>query len=211
MLENESGALVDFGPFAADYDKWYETPDGSLHNRFQKELVSGLLPPARHGEKLLDVGCGTGHWSRFFSSLGYEVTGIDNSADMIAVARSNVCEGCEFELSDAEHIPYPEDSFDVVATMATLEFLARPRKALDEMARCLRPQGRLMIGTLNRLAPLNRERLASGKQPYASAHMFSTRELLVLLVRYGIVKLRTSAEGADKAEDGAFIVAEVRT
>jgi 2-polyprenyl-3-methyl-5-hydroxy-6-metoxy-1,4-benzoquinol methylase len=47
-----------------------------------------LLPAAAPGKKLLDVGCGTGHWSAYFARRGFDVTGVDIAPDMIEVART---------------------------------------------------------------------------------------------------------------------------
>ncbi len=207
MVDDES---FDFGPVAKEYDHWYETPVGRRHDRFQKALAREFLPPVKPGERLLDAGCGTGHWSRFFASLGFSVIGIDISPEMVAMARSHACERCSFEVANAENMPFGDDAFEIVAAMATLEFIPRPEKALEEMKRCLKPGGRIIIGTLNRLDPLNRSRVDQGDEPYASANMFSTNELRVLLVRHGSIWMRTSAERAKDSKEGAFIVAEVR-
>jgi ubiquinone/menaquinone biosynthesis C-methylase UbiE len=200
----------DFAPLAEEYDQWYETPSGQRHDRFQKALVREFIPAAKRGDWLLDVGCGTGHWSCFFASLGFSVVGIDVSSEMIAKARSHGWERCNFEVADAEKIPFSDGAFEYVAAMATLEFIPRPEKALEEMKRCLKPGGRIIIGTLNRLDPLNRRRVDQGEEPYASANMFSTKELRALLVRHGSIWVRTSAERAKEGEEGAFIVAELR-
>jgi ubiquinone/menaquinone biosynthesis C-methylase UbiE len=200
----------DFGPTANEYDRWYETPVGQRHDRFQKALVREFLPAAKPGERLLDVGCGTGHWSCFFASLGFSVVGIDTSSEMVAMARSHAWERCGFEVANAEKMPFGDGAFEIVAAMATLEFIPHPGKALEEMKRCLKSGGRIIIGTLNRLDPLNRRRIGQGDEPYASANMFSTKELRALLVRHGSIWVRTSAERAKDSQEGAFIVAEVR-
>jgi hypothetical protein len=78
------------------------------------------------------------------------------------------------------------------------------------MKRCLKPGGQIIIGTLNRLAPLNHRRIEHGDEPYVSARMYSTKELRALLTRYGNIQVLTSAERAKYDEEGAFIVAKVK-
>lgn len=220
--------LFDFGPMAHRYDSWYSTTLGQLHDRVQKQDVRCLLRPAKPHERLLDMGCGTGHWSVFFGSLGYEVQGIDISPEMVAVARA-VVPDCAFDVADACNLPFEGGAFDVAASMALLEFVSDPEAVIREMARCTQSGGTLLIGTLNRLAPFNQHRLSKGHQPYYSAHMFTPRELRKMLQPHGKVRMSAStvAHRAKRPPSvkaspqrvtppprslrGAFIVATVRT
>ncbi|NLX60326.1 MAG: class I SAM-dependent methyltransferase [Phycisphaerae bacterium] len=216
-------SLFPFGSMAARYDQWYATPDGQAHDRVQKSDVRLFLGRAAGSQRLLDVGCGTGHWCLFFAEMGYQVTGIDVATEMIQAARQHV-PGGSFEVADAADLPFEDKTFDVVAAMAMLEFVPDPRAALREMARCAKPGGRLLIGTLNRHAPLNQERLATGRQPYASARLFSPEPLRVMLAPLGRIRMvastldqQASAAPSDEATtasvgtlDGALLVAEVR-
>ena len=185
-------SLFDFGPMAHEYERWYGTPTGQAHDRVQKEDVLSLLRPAQRGDRLLDVGCGTGHWSRFFASLGYAVTGVDISREMIRVARSRPAPGCVFEPADACALPFAGGSFDVVAAMAVLAFVSDVPSMLHEMFRCVKRHGSVLIGALNRLAPINRHRLATGREPYASGRLLSPWELRDLLQRFGPVRRAAS-------------------
>jgi len=219
--------LFNFGPLALEYDRWYDTPAGQAHDRVQKDDVRRLLRPASAGQALLDIGSGTGHWSAFFAEMGYRVTGIDVAPEMIEVARSAIPD-CTFQVADAHDLPFDDGTFDVVAAMATLEFLPDPVAAIREMTRCARPGGFLLIGTLNRLAPLNHHRISRGKQPYSSAHLLSPAELQSLLAPWGRVSMVASSPRRHERRpllpkrilgriaahprklDGPFIVAEVR-
>jgi SAM-dependent methyltransferase len=226
-MTHHAGSLFDFGPMAREYDRWYDTPAGQAHDRVQKDDVRRLLRPALAGQTLLDVGCGTGHWSAFFAEMGYRVTGIDVAPSMIDVARSAVPE-CTFQVADAHQLPFDDDAFDVVASMATLEFLPDQATAIRGMARCTKEHGHLLVGTLNRLAPLNQHRISKGKPPYSSAHLLSPDELRSLLTPLGRVRMVASSPpghghrpplpkrvvgriaGLRSKLSGPFIVAEVR-
>jgi ubiquinone/menaquinone biosynthesis C-methylase UbiE len=221
-------SLFDFGPMAHEYDRWYGTLTGQAHDRVQKEDAMTLLRPAQRGDRLLDVGCGTGHWSRFFASLGYAVIGVDISQEMIHLARSHPATGCVFELADACALPFAGGCFDVVAAMAVVAFVSDVPSMLNEMFRCVKRHGSVLIGALNRRAPLNRHRLATGRQPYASGRLLDPEELRHLLQRFGPVRMVASCiPSSDQGRRpgrrsghrmvpgrrslrGPFIVAEVR-
>jgi len=178
------GSRFDFGPMAPDYEAWYETPRGRGFDRIQKRDVRALLPRPRPGARLLEIGCGTGHWSRFFAAAGYCVTAVDVSPEMITAAREHGDTRCRFEVADACNLPFPDGAFDVSAAVATLEFVRDRHAAVAEMLRCTRAGGTVIIGALNRLAPINRRRLAEGKQPYASGKLQTPRKLRELLAEF---------------------------
>jgi len=226
-MTHHVGSLFDFGPMAHEYDRWYDTPAGQTHDRVQKDDVRRLLRPASSGQTLLDVGCGTGHWSAFFAEMGYTVTGVDVAPAMIEEARSAVPQ-CTFQVADVHELPFDDGAFDVVASMATLEFLPDQAAAIGEMARCTKEHGQLLLGTLNRLAPLNQHRIAKSKPPYSAAHLLSPNELRSLLAPLGRIRMVGSSPpghghrlplpkrvagrlaGLRGNADGPFIVAEVR-
>jgi len=194
QLTDKTHSLFDFGGLASDYDSWYDTAVGQMYDEVEKSAVLKVLPPAQPGGRLLEVGCGTGHWSRFFASLGFGVVGIDISPEMIEVARARDLVHCRFEVADACQLPLDDASFEVVAAVATLEFVSDIEGAVEEMFRCVKPDGSVIVGTLNRLAPINRDRVRGGKEPYASAHLLSPAELRALLAPYGRVRMHLSVE-----------------
>ncbi|MFC1509233.1 class I SAM-dependent DNA methyltransferase [Candidatus Omnitrophota bacterium] len=88
-------------PLAENYDRWYNTAEGAMNDRLEKQAVSELLFKNTNGEKLLDVGCGTGHWSQFFGEQGFTVTGVDISPEMIRVAEGKNINRASFKIADA--------------------------------------------------------------------------------------------------------------
>ena len=190
--------LVDFGPLAECYDFWYMTHEGMAHDLSQKldalhffhHIEKGRrLLHIEKGKRLLDVGCGTGHWSRFFATLGFTVTGIDNCPEMIEVAERRRFGTLQFQIGEGYALPFQEHTFDVVTAITVLEFLGAPAIALKEMVRCLKPRGRLFVGTLNRSAPLNQQRLAERREPYISGHLYTPTEFHDLLRPFGRVQM----------------------
>src|SRR4051794_6777546 len=96
----------------------------------------------------LDVGSGTGFLALELAARGHRATGIDFAPAMVATAREKAAAqglGAHFDEGDAEHLPYPNGSFDLVLSRHVLWTLPHPEAALDEWLRVLRPGGRLVI------------------------------------------------------------------
>jgi len=119
--------------------------------------VFGALA-ARAGEHVLDVGCGTGGGVRAMASsvpgVG-RVVGLDLSETMIAEARERTLKSeaaaapVEFVLGDAHAMPFPDGTFDAAYSTRVFEIIGDPRRVLSEMARVLRPGGRLAVNGLD--------------------------------------------------------------
>jgi len=191
---NESKASrFDFGLIADSYDSWYAGKRGAMYDRLEKKAIIRYLPPNAKGEKLLDIGCGTGHWSQFFSEYGFEVTGVDVSEEMIDIAKSKNISGASFQVADGHSLPFADDTFDVTAAITTLEFARDAKAIVREMVRCTRkPAGQLLIGTLNVLARLNRNRKQKPESAYAKAQLFSPTQLKLLLEPFGQLTMVTA-------------------
>ncbi len=176
----------DFDAAADAYDQWYETVEGAMYDRLEKKAISKYLRQNAQGRKLLEVGCGTGHWSRFFSDCGFEVTGVDISERMIKIAQGKNIASVSFQIADGHSLPFADNSFDVTAAITILEFAGNAELVLQEMARCTRKSsGQLLIGALNALAPLNRNRQQNPESLYAKARLFSPRQIKKLLQLHG--------------------------
>ncbi|AKB22536.1 Phosphatidylethanolamine N-methyltransferase [Methanosarcina sp. WH1] len=107
--------------------------------RWRTEILSGL------SGKVLEVGVGTGRNLKYYPA-GCFLTGIDNSAGMLEKAREKAggMQNITLLLMDAEHLEFPDNSFDYVVTTFVLCTIPDPLKALEEMRRVLKPSGELM-------------------------------------------------------------------
>jgi SAM-dependent methyltransferase len=101
-----------------------------------------VLLAAQPGEKILDIGCGTGHMAAKIAESGALVTGVDRSPEMIRQARASYS-GIRFEVGDATQIPL-EEHFDAVFSNATLHWIKEPERVVTEVSRLLRPGGRFV-------------------------------------------------------------------
>ena len=99
------------------------------------------------GDRVLDVGCGTGADALALARIvapGGEVVGVDASAGVLAAARrAAAAAGCpaRFELADAGALPFPDDAFDACRCDRTVQHLPDPSAAVNELARVTRPGG----------------------------------------------------------------------
>jgi SAM-dependent methyltransferase len=125
----------------------------------------------------LDIGCGTGHFTRWLAAQGLEVSGLDLSAAMLAEARK--LNGLTYVVGDALKLPFPDSAFDMTVSVTTLEFVTDPLRALIEAFRVARHG--LILGVLNRWSLLARRYRASGKPLWQSARFFSPFELSALV------------------------------
>ena len=183
----------DFSALAEEYDFWYLSRKGVLYDRFEKTAVLKYLHAQSKNKTLLDVGCGTGHWSEFFSECGFTVTGVDVSQRMVGVARSKSNCDITYFVADAHRLPFPDGTFDVTAAITTLEFTRNPAGVIREMVRCTRkPGGRILIGVLNCCAGINRRRRNKGIQPYVDAWLLSPHQLRNMLEPYGKPEITTA-------------------
>ena len=106
----------------------------------------------RRGQRVLDVGSGTGYFARLIAQTvgpGGLVLGVDPSESMIAYARRKAvgAVNCEFQVGTAQALPVPADHFDVVTTSLVMHHLPEGLRlsAMREMWRVLRPGGRLLV------------------------------------------------------------------
>ena len=100
--------------------------------------------PIEPGDRGLEVGCGPGLLTRQLHERGVAMTGLDRSSAMVARARNNVPE-CTFIEGDALALPLQDDAVDVAIAASVVNVVPEPQKLVSEMARVVRPGGRLSV------------------------------------------------------------------
>ncbi|MBV7505259.1 methyltransferase domain-containing protein [Bacillus sp. sid0103] len=109
-------------------------------SQFGGDLVELLSP--RAGERILDLGCGTGDLAYKLHHQGVDVMGIDKSENMVQQAQ-NKYPGLTFQVEDAVNMTYINE-FDAVFSNATLHWVKPPQKALQSIHDALKPGGRFV-------------------------------------------------------------------
>ena len=105
------------------------------------------------GARLLDVGCGGGILAEEFARDGFDVTGIDPAPESIATAREHAAASglaIAYEVGSAEHLPFADGAFGLVACCDVLEHVENAEQAVSEVARVLKPGGVFFYDTINR-------------------------------------------------------------
>ncbi len=207
-----------FDAMADAYDElepWYEHLYAVLHAILRREI--GVAPAA--GGRALDAGCGTGFQATLLAELGWRSHGVDIAGGLLTVARRRLSDTALVR-GTVEALPYADACFDVVVCCgSTLSFVDDPEHALAEIARVLRPGGRVLLDCEHRPSldlawslasalvgdPLGygvtageawRAMLAHGDvrvfyPGYGPLRLFGRRELHTKLVATGLVPVRT--------------------
>lgn len=131
---------------SGDWSRLYSVSDGnSYHFQVRRARVMQLFPEELG--RVLDVGMGPGIMAEPVTARGGTFEGVDLSPKMVREAseRYGHLEGVSFREGDVESIEADDESYDLVLAVAVLEYLKTPQRALAEIARVLKPEGRCII------------------------------------------------------------------
>ena len=125
---------------------WYDSLLTSKDSFQNKVILPNLLRlmEIKSGEKILDVGCGTGFFAAEFSKAGAKVSGIDVGEELLVIARKNAPKA-EFKSASAEALPFGNEIFDKVVFVLALQNMADMKKAVSEAARTLKSGGKIFL------------------------------------------------------------------
>jgi SAM-dependent methyltransferase len=107
---------------------------------------------------VLEVGCGAGVDLARFAKGGAQVTGVDLAPSAIELARANFTQqglSGRFEVADGEHLPFTDNTFDLVYAHGVVQYTANPQLLIDECRRVLKPGGAAIFQVYNRISWLN--------------------------------------------------------
>ena len=138
LSERRRHARALFAPLGPTYDRVGATLSFGQDPRWRRFLVSRL--PADRGH-VLDVATGTGLVAEALVARGFHVTGLDQSAEMLALARKRFGDRVELVEASAAALPFPAASFDHLTFTYLLRYVDDPAATMHELARVVRPGG----------------------------------------------------------------------
>jgi len=154
------------------YNDWYQSKYGAWLGQLEYSALKHLIQTSNNAT-ILDVGCGTGYFSRRFSADGLNVTGIDPEPGMIKFAIT-LNSDVRYILGNALALPYRNNEFDYCSAITSFCFIDEPHKALSEMWRVSKKG--LVLGLLNRHSLLYLQK--SGRGSYAEARWDSIGDVI---------------------------------
>lgn len=192
--------IQDYNLIAKDFARTREKPWPEIKFLFDDYLIPG--------ERVLDLGCGNGRFFEFFRGKNIDYFGVDSSESLIAIAKNKYPEA-RFQVVDALNLPFPNDYFDKVYSIAVLHHIPSDElrsQFLREAKRVLKPGGFFIITcwkfyrpkelflifkfTILKILGLSRLDFGDIFEPWGKKikryyHCFSKKELMALAKKAG--------------------------
>lgn len=138
-----------FNDDATNYDSWYESDEGKFVLTEENNLLEEILKNV-DVDFALDAGCGTGEHTRILSKHAKSIIGIDISENMLQEAKKKSIQNTSFIEGNILDSHFADNQFDLIISLAMFEFIDDKDKLMDELYRILKPQGLLVIGTIQK-------------------------------------------------------------
>lgn len=145
------GVIEGYNKWASKYDR-DSNPLIVLEERVTLEFIGNI-----QGQRVLDLGCGTGRYCVLLTERGAKVVGIDPSHGMLEQAKRKVTPICQFELcyGTMEKMSFPSEHFDLVVSALTLGHLPKLEPALGEAVRVLKKGGQVVMSDVHPYWPVS--------------------------------------------------------
>ncbi|MEJ2306104.1 MAG: methyltransferase domain-containing protein [candidate division WOR-3 bacterium] len=140
------------------FKDWSDEYDNTLGKVDRHDKLLDLVVDSsriRDGQKVLDIGCGTGLLSlKFLEKADCIIYGIDNSSEMFEIFKEkikklNLADKISLGLEDAENIDFRDEEFDIIASTVTLHHVKEKYPVIKKIYKLLKPGGRLLIGDID--------------------------------------------------------------
>ena len=184
------------------YERWWRPAWGrvllGVGPAGERRIATSLLA-LRSGDRVLDVACGPGNFSRHFAAVVAPegvCVGLDASATMLQRAvQDTPGEEVAYVRGDAMALPFRDESFDAVCCFAALNLIPDPEATLGEIARVLAPGGRVALLTSSTVGPPPLPTLERLAGRLGGMHVFSAGEIVEDLRRRGLHDVRRRGGG----------------
>jgi SAM-dependent methyltransferase len=176
-------------------------PGAEQEHRIVLEMLS--ISP---GDRVLDVACGPGNFTRDFAQAAGDglVVGIDASSTMLDVAvRDTDAANIAYVRGDACDQPFRDAGFDAVCCFAALYLIEEPIRALEEIVRVLAPGGRVALLSSCSRGPLPAPAVAAVVRSLSGVRMFGREELTGALSAGGLVDVEQRVTGLAQFVSGS--------
>ena len=172
--------ITPFERYLHEYEVWFDH-----HPHIYQAEIRALKRMALENGPSLEIGVGSG---RFAAPLGVTF-GVDPSSRMASLAHNR---GIHVALGVAEHLPFVSNAFRWNLIVTTICFVDDARATLREAHRVLQPDGKLVIGLVDRESPIGQEYLAHQRENvfYREATFYSAEEIHTMLVESGFQHIR---------------------
>jgi 2-polyprenyl-3-methyl-5-hydroxy-6-metoxy-1,4-benzoquinol methylase len=160
------------------------------------------------GKQILDLGCGPGLMSKYYSDHGYEVTGLDFSANMIAAAAKQ-CPACHFLTKNVLDLDSTDGKFDGIVSLHLIQFLERDQiiEMFRKVSAALNNDGRFMLVFTNTCFPKTGCNVnSSGKTEYWTR--WALEDIAPLFVKGGLELVKFEQPKLANGEEPFFFIAK---
>ena len=148
MRVTESEVRRSYDRIAKKYHEGRKTGWKMVYNEFNEVPATLSLLEKIKGKKVLDLGCGTGIYTKILKRKGAKVQAIDISPKMIEIAKQYV-RGVDFKIGTVYNLPYKSGSFDIVLASLVVHYFANLDAAFEEVRRVLKKGGFFIFSSYN--------------------------------------------------------------